>query len=110
MHELSLTRNLVEICESKAAGRKVVSITVEIGELSGVMPESIAFCFDECTCGTAAEGAILRFERVAAQGRCQECDAEFSLRTFYGSCPTCGGNRMEIISGKEMRVKNMEVE
>jgi len=109
MHELSLTRDIVEICEHRAAGRKVISVTLEIGELSGVMPKSIEFCFDECTRGTIVEGAFLRFDLVAAKGRCRKCAEEFKLKTFVSSCPGCGGTDMEIIAGEEMRVKNMEV-
>jgi len=109
MHELSLTRDIVDICRNRATGRRIVSVTLEIGELSGVMPESIEFCFDECTRGTVVEGALLRFDLVAAKGYCRECSAEFELKTFHSSCPKCGGTDMEIISGEEMRVKTMEV-
>jgi hydrogenase nickel incorporation protein HypA/HybF len=109
MYERSLTRDIVDICEKSTAGMKVISVTLEVGELSGITPGAIQFCFDECARGTSVEGAPLRVERIEAKCRCQECAAEFPLRGFHGSCPTCGGDRMEIISGDEMKVKYLEV-
>jgi len=109
MYELSLTRDVVDICEKSAAGMKVVSVTLEVGELSGIKPGAIQFCFDECARGTSVEGALLRVEKTKAKCRCQECATEFPLQGFHGSCPTCGGGRMEIISGDEMKVKYLEV-
>jgi len=110
MHEMSLTRDVVSICEQNAAGRKVLSVTLEIGELSGIMPAAVQFCFDDCARGTAVEGALLRVEQTGARGRCRDCAAEFALQGFHGVCPFCGSDRMEIIAGLEMRVKDMEVE
>ena len=57
MHELGITRNIVAIVEEAAKGRRVRRVTLEVGELSGVMSEAIAFCFDVVTAGTALEGA-----------------------------------------------------
>ena len=39
MHELSITCSIVEIAAEAARGCKVHRVTVEIGELSGVMAE-----------------------------------------------------------------------
>jgi hydrogenase nickel incorporation protein HypA/HybF len=110
MHELSITKNIVDICENSSVDNRIISVTLEIGELSGVIPEAIEFCFEECTRNTAIEGALLLIERIESRGRCRACDTVFPLRTFYDGCPTCGGNRVDIVSGKEMRVKEMEVE
>ena len=39
MHELSITCSIVELVANTAKGRKVHRVTVEIGQLSGVMPD-----------------------------------------------------------------------
>ena len=39
MHELSITCSIVELVAETAKGRKVNRVTVEIGELSGVLTE-----------------------------------------------------------------------
>ena len=56
MHELSITRNVVSIVEEAARGRRVRRVTLEVGELSGVVSDAIAFCFDVVTRGDGARG------------------------------------------------------
>ena len=57
MHELGITRNIVSIVAERAAGRQVTKVVVEIGKLSAIMPDAVAFCFDVCAKGTPLEGA-----------------------------------------------------
>jgi hydrogenase nickel incorporation protein HypA/HybF len=59
MHELGITRNIVAIVGEAAVGRRVVRITLEIGEEAGVAADAIAFCFDVVARGTPVEGAVL---------------------------------------------------
>ena len=110
MHEMSITQSVVEICEVNSGGGHVTSVTLEIGDLAGVVPESIEFCFEACTKGTLLEGAILTIDRLPALGRCHGCGAEFSLHALFDPCPDCGGYGVELLSGEELRVKELEVE
>ena len=55
MHEMSITQGVVDLCESHSGGRRVTSVTLEIGDLSGVVPDAIEFCFDACTRETQLE-------------------------------------------------------
>lgn len=107
---MSITQSVVEICERNAGGRRVSSVTIEIGELSGVVPEAIAFCFDVCARETLLEGARLCIERVPARGRCSGCDMDFGVSTYFDPCPACGGYGVELLCGDELRVKELEVE
>jgi hydrogenase nickel incorporation protein HypA/HybF len=110
MHELSLTQSVVEICEQNAGGRRVLSVTLEVGELSGIVPDAVEFCFEACTKGTLLEGARLVISRIPPKGLCRECGGEFPVSAYYDSCPSCGGYNVELMSGEEMRVKELEVE
>ena len=110
MHELSLTQGVVEICESNSGGRRVTAVVLEVGELSSVVPEALEFCFEACSKGTLLEGARLIIERIPAMGKCHDCSNEFHLRSYYNSCPSCGGHQVTILSGEELRVKEMEVD
>jgi hydrogenase nickel incorporation protein HypA/HybF len=80
-----------------------------IGELSGVLPESVTFCFEACSRGTLLEGARLVIERIAGTACCQSCGAEFAVAACYDPCPACGSNAVEITAGEELRVREMEV-
>ena len=109
MHEMSITQSVVEICEGHAGGRRVVEVVLEIGELSGVVPESVEFCFEACTKETLLEGARLTMERVPAVGRCPACGAESPVGTLFDPCPGCGAFGLSLVSGDELRVKELEV-
>lgn len=110
MHEMSITQSVVEICEGHAAGRRVIEVVLEIGELSGVVPESVEFCFEACTRGTLLEGARLKLELTPGQGRCPSCQGEFPIKSLFDPCPGCGGFGLAIVSGEELRVKELELE
>ncbi|MGD0105021.1 MAG: hydrogenase maturation nickel metallochaperone HypA [Rhodopila sp.] len=52
MHELGIARKIVAIVGDAARGRRVLRVTLEVGKLSGVMSDAIAFCFDVVSEGT----------------------------------------------------------
>ena len=110
MHELSIVQGVVEICESAAAGKRVLAVVMEIGALSNVMPDAIEFCFEACTKDTLLDGARLVIDRTPGKAHCRECAAEFTVRAYYEKCPACGGHKVDILSGEELRVKELEVE
>jgi hydrogenase nickel incorporation protein HypA/HybF len=109
MHELSIACSIVEIVAEAAQGRKVHRVTVEIGELAGVMAESIAFWFPEVAKGTEAETASLEIQEVAAVARCEACGAEFPTPSMATVC-SCGSYRFKRLKGEELNVKRIELE
>ncbi len=109
MHELSITQSMVELCERNAAGRRVISVTMEIGELSGVVLDAVEFCFDACSRDTLLEGALLIMERIPGRGRCC-CGAESPISSYFDPCSSCGGFGLTVTAGEELRVRELEVE
>lgn len=109
MHELSLIQGVVEICEQHSDGRRVLEVTLEIGALSGVVPESLEFCFDAAAKNTLLEGARLIIERVPATGFCSSCGVVSTMETYFDPCPCCSAPVLELRSGDEMRVRDLEV-
>ncbi|NTV50016.1 MAG: hydrogenase maturation nickel metallochaperone HypA [Geobacteraceae bacterium] len=110
MHEMSITQGIIGLCLEHAGLRRVLSLDVEIGELSSVVPEAIEFCFEACSRETLLEGAVLNIIRVPGMGQCLECGQETPLTELYGSCGYCGSQRVVIVSGEELRVREIEVE
>lgn len=108
MHELGITQSIVEICAERAAGAKVLRVTLEIGDLTAIMPEAIRFCFDVCTEGTALKGATLDVVAVAGRGRCRACLREMVMHDFLVRCE-CGSIEIDCIAGEGLRIKDMEV-
>ena len=110
MHELSLVQSVVEICEQHSEGRRVLEVTLGIGALSGVVPEALEFCFEAAAKETLLEGAKLIINRVPATGFCTVCGVVSKMETYFDSCPCCGALGLDLRSGDEMRVKDLEVE
>jgi len=108
MHELGITQNIVAIVGEAAKGRRVTRVTLEVGKLSGVMSDAIAFCFEVVAQGTVLEGASLEIREIEGRARCETCGLEFEAETLFTPCP-CGSRRSKRIRGEELIVKSMEM-
>jgi hydrogenase nickel incorporation protein HypA/HybF len=108
MHELSITQGVIEgVCDAVPEGR-VIRVTLEIGRLSGVVPDSVRFCFDLCAQGTRLEGAALEIVEVPGRARCESCRAELDVEELVAICP-CGNPFLQVLRGQELRIKTVEV-
>ena len=108
MHELAITQNLVSTVCERVGEAKVVRVRLAIGRLSGVVPDAVRFCFDVCSAGTALEGAQLEVDEVAARARCRTCGSEAELEDAIALC-ACGSADLEVLSGRELRIRDVEV-
>ncbi|MGE0195857.1 MAG: hydrogenase maturation nickel metallochaperone HypA [Methylocystis sp.] len=109
MHELSIVCSIVDLASEAAEGRAVRRMTIEIGKLSGVEPEAVAFCFPEVARGTPLEEATLDIGVVDAAARCDVCGAEFATPDILTACP-CGSRQFQRLRGEELNIKSIEVE
>lgn len=112
MHEMALSQRMVEIIEREATlqtFQRVETVRLEIGALSCVEPEAFLFCFDTVTQGTVAEGARLEIITVPGDAWCPDCHARLPICQWGAACPECGGIRLEVRGGTQMRIKDLEV-
>jgi hydrogenase nickel incorporation protein HypA/HybF len=65
MHELAIARNIVEVAERHAEGRKVELVSMRVGEMRAVAPASLSFYFEVAARETSCEGAVLDISRTA---------------------------------------------
>ncbi|MBF0248565.1 MAG: hydrogenase maturation nickel metallochaperone HypA [Alphaproteobacteria bacterium] len=113
MHEMSLAEGVLRILEEQAAAQnfvRVKTVWLEIGELSHVDPDAIRFCFDAVVKDTLADGAALDIVRVPGQAWCHDCARGVAVSTLTEPCPHCGGHKLLVTGGEEMRVSELEVE
>jgi hydrogenase nickel incorporation protein HypA/HybF len=108
MHELSITQSLVDAVAEKVKGVQVRELTMEIGKLSGVVPDAVRFCFEIVSSGTPLEGAILTILEPTGAGACRTCGLDFTMDDAFPLCP-CGSADVEITGGRQLRVKFLEV-
>jgi hydrogenase nickel incorporation protein HypA/HybF len=113
MHELALSRSLIEIVLDEAHRRgfhRVLVVRVQLGALSHVSPEALGFCFDAVTQGSCAAGARLDIVRTPAQAWCADCAETTQVVDRLHPCVKCGGYNLSIVSGDELRIQDLEVE
>ncbi|WP_406230620.1 hydrogenase maturation nickel metallochaperone HypA [Nocardia sp. NBC_01009] len=108
MHEMAITQSVIAAVCGHAAGRKVHSVTVAVGTLCAVVPDAMQFCFELAAEGTVAEGARLEIEQVPGRASCRSCGADFTLTDLMVLCH-CGSADVDVISGRELRIRSMEV-
>jgi hydrogenase nickel incorporation protein HypA/HybF len=112
MHEMSLMESVVEIaCEAAVRNdaTKVQSIHLDVGVLSHVDPDALLFCFDAIRRGSIAEEAELKITRIAGEGWCLDCAKTVPLTERFGGCPDCGQYHVQMTSGDELKVRELEV-
>lgn len=112
MHELTIAENLIVLVEETArreSAQQVSVVAVDIGELSAIEVDALIFAFDVVKRGTLAASARLDIAAIAGAGRCRNCQASVAMAKLYAVCPACGGGDLDIVSGREMRVRAIEV-
>jgi hydrogenase nickel incorporation protein HypA/HybF len=110
MHELPITESILKIATDAAAGRRITTIHLVVGELSSIVDDSVQFYFDMLSKGTVAEGAALDFERRPATVTCRDCGERSDVRApLPSSCPHCGSVKLQVTGGRELRVDSIEV-
>lgn len=113
MHEMALCESIVSILEDQAQSQKfdrVKKVFLEVGRLSCVEPEALRFSFSAVTKNTLAAGADLVILDIEGQAWCLPCGKTVSIPARYAPCPECGSYQLQVTSGEELRIKELEVE
>ncbi|HVX62612.1 MAG TPA: hydrogenase maturation nickel metallochaperone HypA [Pirellulales bacterium] len=113
MHELSIACSLIDTaCEAAAreGDVRVTKLTLRVGALSGIVKESLLFCFEQAAEGGACEGAALEIEEVAVTAMCPRCQEPKKLADYSRfCCPECGTPTPQIVSGQELELVSLEI-
>lgn len=113
MHEMSLALNIVDlvVAESvKEGGCRVSEVEVEIGNLAGVLIDSLEFCLEAAARSTSVEGADFKIIPTTARGDCSSCRFSFDVDSFHAVCPKCGAAAPAITGGQELKVRSLVIE
>jgi hydrogenase nickel incorporation protein HypA/HybF len=112
MHELGIAENIMDIVrKSVPDGRTsaVKNIRLRIGPFAGVVPDSLKFCFAALSEDAGMPNAALQIEETQLTALCRDCENESEVKNFIFLCPVCGGGNMEIVSGKDLEVVEIEI-
>ena len=113
MHEMSVAQNVLEIVHQFTPVQEIPnvrSVRLRIGELAGVVPESLEFCFKVLIEGTPLQGAALAIEHVPLTIRCKNCNTTSKLEFPVFVCPSCNSSDVELKSGTEFHVVEIELQ
>lgn len=112
MHELSIVMSIVDIAQQQAeqANAEIIDeIEIDIGCLSTIQMDAFEFAWRQGVKQTILEGATKKINRIKGKARCLDCEASFPLENLYDACPVCGEHLLDIIEGKELKVRLLVV-
>lgn len=113
MHEMSIAEGIVVSLEESAKQHqftRVKKVWVEVGRFSGVEIDSLRFAWDVVTRDSLVAGAELDIIEITGIAWCFTCGENKPVANRYDPCPTCGGHQMQVVSGNELKIKEIEVE
>ena len=112
MHELSVVMGIVDIAEQevkKADASFIEEIEIDIGCLSTIEMNAFEFAWQQAVKQTVLEKTVKKINRIQGKATCLDCDATFPLQNLYDACPVCGQHLLNVVEGKELRVRSLVV-
>jgi len=112
MHELGIAQNILEIVQQSVPEEQaplVKWIKMRVGPLSGIVADSLDFCFSVIIGDTKMSQARLAIEQAPIVSRCKSCMHEFKIEDLAFLCPVCKSANLELISGKELEIVEIEL-
>ena len=110
MHEFSVTKSLIELCEQEAEKNgleNVHQIHLKLGKFTGFSSESIKFYFHYLSSKTRCHNAEIVCEEIPIKIQCHNCDKLSTIDEPIMLCPGCGSQNIEIVSGREFYVESI---
>jgi hydrogenase nickel incorporation protein HypA/HybF len=112
MHELGIVFHMIKTVERIAEENvltSVSSVTLELGEVSGVVPHELTSCWNWAVAQTEVlKGAELRIETIPAVTLCESCNRTYPTVPQGRVCPLCGSEKTVLLQGNEINLKEIE--
>ena len=113
MHELGVVFHCIKQINDIAAEnnvKKVNSVTIQIGEVSTVIP----YYFEDCWNWAIKKEPVLKdskliVEVVNAVTHCEDCGKDYETVKHGKICPHCGSEHTFLLQGNEIYIKQIEV-
>lgn len=113
MHELGIVFHVIESVE--VIGKEnhlsaVSSVTLELGEVSGVIKKYLSDCWRwAADRSKLLEGASLNIEDIKAVTFCEKCEKKYATTEYGKTCPFCDSQQTHLITGNEINIKEIEI-
>lgn len=113
MHEFSLVQAVLDTLQrysAQAGWGRIKKVTLRIGDMRQVIPETMRFAFRTAVKGTPLDGAELEIVPVPIVIRCPRCGREWGEEHMGFICPFCGCDDAQMTQGRELDIDSVEVE
>ncbi len=113
MHEMPIVMNVVRSMDQYAEQYHIPEIRVvvmELGQASSVQPFFFRSCWDPVI-GQSRHllNASLEIREIPCEAKCNSCGHTFHPAEFTAPCPNCNSNAWNVISGRDVRIKEIKV-
>ena len=113
MHELGTIYYVIDAVEKLMVEndlKEVGSITLEVGEVSGIIPEYLTDCWKWAVKKRTKplQNAELKIEKLEAVTYCQDCGKTYSTMKYKKICPYCQSGNTFLVTGNEYNIKEIE--
>ena len=112
MHELGTVFYVIEQVEKICKENELTvvgSVTLEIGEVSGIIPEFIVDCWNWVRAkNELMKNAELKIETLEAVTYCEDCQKTYPTLKYKKICPYCGSEHTYLLTGNEYNIKEIE--
>ena len=113
MHELSITRSILQLAERfRPPGARVRCVQIQAGPLRGIDAGALSWAWQATVPGTPYAEAALDYEPLPWRMRCRECARRQSVAVdkdpWQRRCP-CGGAQWELLDGDVLLLVALEV-
>lgn len=112
MHELGIIVHIARTLDEVAAENEVTkigSVTLEIGEVSGVVPEYLTECWNFYRRKSPLlMDSEMKIEMLPAETLCEACKKTYPTVEHGRQCPYCGSYETYLLKGNECNIKEIE--
>ena len=111
MHELGTVIYIIETVEKIAEEQSlsvVDSVTLEVGEVSGIVPDYIKdFWLYARKKSDVLKEAELKIETIDAVTYCEDCSKTYPTVQYAKECPHCHSLNTYLLQGNEYNIKEI---
>jgi hydrogenase nickel incorporation protein HypA/HybF len=107
-----LAEGILQIAERAAQTERfarVATLQLEAGMLAGVDVHALRFALETLAPGTVLDGAEFQIEQPEGRAMCIDCAEQVAITARGDACARCGGYRLRVIGGAELRIIRMTV-
>ena len=112
MHELGIVFHIIDTVEQVGAENgleRVNAVVLELGEVSGVVPEYLTDCWRWAADKNGLlKGSELKIETLHAVTHCDGCGRDYPTVEHGRTCPHCQSGETWLLTGNEVSIREIE--